>query len=95
MNTDRLRPLGLAALLLLAGCRDDLESTGEPVAEFGEANRQTMLAQTVNPEPEYDTAIPPTSAEHAAQAAERYATDKVKRPERVRSTESVSSGSGR
>ena len=93
MNTKLMRPLGLAALLLLGACRDDLESTGEPLSEFGEANRQTMLAQTVNPEPEYDTAIPPTSAGHAAQAIDRYATDRVKKPERVRSTESTGSGS--
>lgn len=90
MNIDILRPIGLAALMLLAACHDDVESTGKPLSEFGEANRQTMLAQTVNPEPEYDTAIPPTSAEHAAQAAERYATDKVKKPERVSSTEGSS-----
>lgn len=93
MNTDLMRPLGLAALLLLAGCRDDLASTGKPASEFGEANRQTMLAQTVDPEPEYDTAIPPTSAEHAGKAIDRYATDKVKKPERVRSTEGSGSGS--
>lgn len=92
MNTKLMRPLGLAALLLVAGCRDDLESTGEPLSEFGEANRQTMLAQTVNPEPEYDTAIPPTSAEHAAQAADRHATDRVKKPERVSSTQGSGSG---
>jgi hypothetical protein len=95
MNTDLIRPIGLAALLLTAGCRDGLESAGKPVSEFGEANRQTMLAQTVNPAPEYDRPIPPASAQHAAQAVERYAADKVKQPERIKSTDSISSGSNR
>ena len=47
-----------------------------------------MMAQVVNPVPEYDTLNPPTSGEHAGQAAERYRTDKVKQPENV----STSSG---
>jgi hypothetical protein len=86
---------GLAATALLAGCMgDDLASTGKPASSFGEANRQTMMAQIINPEPEYDTLVPPSSAQHAAQAIDRYATDRVKQPERVSSTESITSGSG-
>lgn len=91
MNSDALRWLALAALPLLAACEHDLADGGRPASTFGEANRQTMLAQVVDPEPVYE-AEGETSADHAAQAIGRYRTDKVKRPERV-STDSVG-GSG-
>lgn len=91
MNSDRMNriglSLGLAALPLLAGCTGDLASTGKPTSGFGDANRQTMMAQVINPEPEYDTLVPPTSAQHAAKAAERYASDTVKQPENISTTE--------
>lgn len=61
---------------------------------FGEANRQTMAAQIIDPAPDYDYAVPETSGEHAAQAAERYRTDKVKQPVRTSTTKSVTGGSG-
>ncbi|RGP41017.1 hypothetical protein BPTFM16_01312 [Altererythrobacter insulae] len=62
---------------------------------FGEANRATFAAMVVNPDPQYDTAIPATSAEKAAQAIERYRNDQVKQPESISTTESISgSGSG-
>ncbi len=93
MRIDRNYWTGLAIISLLAGCSDHIASTGAPASSFGEANRQTMMAQIVNPEPEYSSLVPETSAQHAAQAIERYATDKVKKPERVSSTESPSSGS--
>ncbi|HMO67133.1 MAG TPA: hypothetical protein PKD92_02605 [Novosphingobium sp.] len=91
MNSDRFTriglALGLAGLPLLAGCTGDLASTGKPASAFGEANRQTMMAQVVNPEPEYESLVPPTSALKAAQAADRYATGAVKQPERTSTTE--------
>ncbi|MFC3174033.1 hypothetical protein ACFOD9_07215 [Novosphingobium bradum] len=93
MNSDRKTCLGLAVLALLGGCQEDLASTGKPVAGFGEANRQTMMAQVIDPEPAYDSPVPPTSAQHAAQAAARHDADRIKQPERVRSTESPSSSS--
>ena len=50
-----------------------------------------MAAQVVDPDPQYETLNPPTSGEHAGQAAERYRGDKVKKP--VRETvASASSG---
>lgn len=62
---------------------------------FGEANRQTMAAQVIDPDPHYDTAVPEGSAAHAAAALERYRTDKVKQPERVRTSRDLAgSGSG-
>lgn len=90
--------LALAALplLLLSGCATDdqrhLASLGGP-DNFGEANRVTMAAQVIDPDPVYATAVPETSAEHAAQADERYRTDKVKKPDRVR-TSSTGNGGG-
>ncbi|HSG55026.1 MAG TPA: hypothetical protein VLA45_06185 [Paracoccaceae bacterium] len=93
MSSDRLmRPaLLLAAPLLLAGCAaTHSASVGEiDPADFGEANRQTYAAMIINPDPQYSEPMS-TSAEHAADAAERYRTDSVKQPERVSSTEGVS-----
>ena len=93
MNIDR-RAFPLAALaLLLGGCEHDFAGMGPPgAASFGEPNRQTMMAQVVDPDPQYDTLIPPTSGEHAGQAGERYRTDKVKKPDRVTSTQTVGGG---
>jgi hypothetical protein len=77
-----LRKASLVALLpvLASGCTHTYP--GPPASEFGEANRLTMAAQVVDPDPQYDTLNPPTSGEHAGQAAERYRTDKVKQPVR-------------
>lgn len=95
MNTDRARWLALALLPLLAGCEHDFAGLGKPASTFGEANRQTMMAQVVDPEPEYDTLVPPTSAEHAGQAVDRYRKGAVKQPERQSSqTSSGGGGSG-
>lgn len=94
MNIDR-RLLALAPLaLLLTGCEHDIMGLkSASAAPWGEANRQTMMLQVVDPDPQYDTLIPPSSGEHSGQAAERYRTDKVKIPDRVTSTE-VSGGGG-
>lgn len=87
-----LRRAGAVLLLplVLAGC----ETIYEPQAsKFGDANRMTMAAQVVDPDPQYDTLNPPTSGEHSGQAAERYRTDKVKKPVRTSSTQSSGGGS--
>jgi len=86
----------LAALPLLAGCASVPSIYEEPDdAAFGEANRQTMMAQVIDPDPVYDEPAV-TSGEHAAGAVERYRTDAVKEPESVSTTTSIggSSGSG-
>ncbi len=94
MNSERTRWMILAALPLLGACAHDMAAGGvEPPSVFGEANRQTTMAQVVDPDPEYDTLVPATSAKHAGQAADRYHRDAVKKPERVSSTEATSSGS--
>ena len=89
MNIDRAR-WALAVLPLLAACEHDFAGTGKPASTYGEANRQTLMAQVVDPEPEYDTLVPPTSAEHAGQAVDRYRKGAVKRPDRVTSSQTGS-----
>lgn len=89
-----IRWLALAALPLLSACETGMAGMGEPASTFGEANRQTMLAQVIDPEPQYE-ADATSSAQHAGQAVERYRTGKVKQPERVKvESASGSSGSG-
>src|SRR3546814_18156342 len=87
----RIFPL-LALGMLAAGCAsiDDKEFLGYKDPGFGEANRATFAAMVINPDPQYDTPIPATSAEHAAQAIESYRTEKVKVTERIQTTETSS-----
>ena len=88
MNSDRGKMLALVLLATppLAACVHDGAGTGTPASSFGEANRQTMLAQVIEPDPQYEDATPPASAAKAGQAVERYRKDTVKKPERVSST---------
>ncbi len=91
-----------AGLLLLAaltvGACQHSSDTGLPYLggedNFGEANRMTMAAQIVDPDPVYASLIPETHGEHAGQAIERYRTDKVKQPDRTRTSYSILSDSG-
>ena len=95
MNT-KLKLVSVLALgTALSGCATvaDQEFLGYQDPGFGEANRATYAAMVVNPDPQYDTAIPLTSAEHAAQAIDRYRNDEVKVPERQTTTERMGSGS--
>jgi hypothetical protein len=96
METDMIinaRRFALTALVVsgLAACNHNYP--GPAASNFGDANRMTMAAQVVDPDPEYDTLNPPTSGEHSGQAAERYRTDKVKQPVRTSSTQGPSGGS--
>lgn len=94
MNTDLLRKLALcAAPLILAGCETTI-NTPPGAAEFGEPNRQTMMAQVIDPDPQYE-APAESSGEHAAQAVERYRTDTVKKPARTSSTAGSGGGGGK
>lgn len=89
--------IALLAALSLGACQHDdprgLPYMGGP-DNFGEANRVTMAAQVVDPAPVYETTVPETYAEHAGQAAERYRMDKVKRPDRTKTTEVNAGESG-
>lgn len=90
MSTER-RALAISPLLLaLTACETAFVDPN--ASEFGDANRLTLAAQVIDPDPQYDTLNPVTSGEHAGQAAERYRKDTVKQPERVRSTESGGGG---
>ena len=87
MNIKTLRiSLAIAAVSLATACAETsiFERPGD--AAFGEANRQTMMAQVVNPDPVYDEEMT-TSGEHAADAVERYRTDNVKQPDTISTTE--------
>lgn len=92
MNIDRKWIIALALGIAATGCTSiaDKELIGYQDPGFGEANRATFAAMVVNPDPQYDDPIPPTSAEHAAQAIERYRKDQVKEPERIKTTKRIS-----
>ncbi len=89
--TSKLRRVALAAAAVAALGACTHAYPGRELSHMGDANRMTMAAQVVDPDPQYDTLNPPTSGEHAGQAAERYRTDKVKQP--VRETVTASSSS--
>ena len=74
-------------LLLVAGCTTSSSMHyGADAEGWGEANRQTMAAQIIDPAPHYDYAVPQTSGEHVEKAIERYRTDAVKKPERMKTS---------
>ncbi len=100
MPIDRLRT---AALIGLAGCICGCASTAGSGLKFGqadnwgEATRQTLAAQIINPNPEYDTPLATGSGARAVAALERYRTDKIKQPARQSLSdvgETKSGGSG-
>lgn len=84
MNCKALIPAVCA--LALAGCSTTSKTGMLEHSTMGEAIKTTFAAQVIDPDPQYEFLDPPTSAEHAAQAVERYRKDAVKKPERVRST---------
>ena len=92
-----MKPLIVAlSLLMLGGCATyGSVGAGEfDQGDFGEANRQTYAAMIIDPDPQYEEPMA-TSADHAADAIERYRTDKVKHPDTIRATEGVASSGGR
>ena len=91
----RIEPLlPLTGILLLAGCTGTDGGIASTGPAFGEAVRQTLAAQVLDPAPEYAEANPLTSGGRAALAVERYETDKVKQPDRV-ATSTLSTGGGK
>jgi type IV pilus biogenesis protein CpaD/CtpE len=79
-------PAAVLLSLLVAGCATGPNSRANIPDNFGEANRQTMMAQVIDPTPVYETTVPESSGEHAAQAVERYRKGEVKKPDRVKTT---------
>ena len=90
----RLIALGITLLACTAGCTSTGELKLGQADNWGEANRQTFAAQIINPAPEYADAFAPHDGSHAAQAIERYRTDKVKAPERQSLSDIGKSGKG-
>ncbi|MEI4507298.1 hypothetical protein WBQ88_17365 [Sphingopyxis sp. CCNWLW253] len=80
MTIDPRHGAAAALALIVAGC-------APTDATFGNAVRQTMAAQVVNPDPQYEDPILTTEAAKAAKAVDRYRTDKVKRPDTIRTTD--------
>lgn len=94
MRIDLRLALFALAIPLIGGCTTSSSAKyGADNEGWGEANRQTMAAQIIDPTPQYDYAVPETGGEHVADAIQRYRDDKVKRPERVK-TSSIATGGG-
>jgi hypothetical protein len=94
MNINTLsRSAALGMILVLGGCEHSMGDKTGAAAKFGEPNRMTMAAQVINPDPQYDQPMA-GSADSAAQAVERWRTDRVKKPERVRSSQVQGGGGG-
>lgn len=91
MNSDLARAVIVPVLVLaLGGCATNAITEKPGDLKFGDANRQTMMAQVIDPDPVY-TQPAQTSGAHAADAVERYRTDKVKQPDSVRTTQTTTS----
>jgi hypothetical protein len=93
MTIDRKFLAALSLATLLAGCETGFRDPEGDISTFGEANRQTMMAQVVDPDPQYEQPLA-TSADHAAKAVDRYRKDAVKKPDQIRSTQSGGSSGG-
>ncbi len=87
MNINRKTIAALSATVVLGACTQGLNFGDMPVAEFGEPNRQTMMAQVIDPDPQYEDAVPKTSGKRAADAVGRHASDNVKKPKTVRTVD--------
>ena len=86
--------LAAAALAMLAGCASTGGMARTAKADnWGEANRQTMAAQIINPAPDYGDAPLTTTGDQVAAAITRYRTGQVKKPERNKTSTVGTSGS--
>lgn len=83
MNIDLRLPALILGLGSLSGCVHGTEEVLGLDPTWGEANRRTMAAQVIDPEPDYTFQEMETSADHAAKAVERYRSDEVKQPPKV------------
>lgn len=83
----------LGLVVMLGGCVTDGSSMPGVDTTWGEANKQTLAAHVIDPLPTYDTTVPASSGDKAAKAIDRYRTDKVKQPDKVRTSSSTSGSS--
>lgn len=94
MPIEPVRAIAAAALALALIPASALAAPAAAPDNWGEANRQTMAAQIIDPTPEYATQVPESSGAHAQKASERYRTDKVKLPDKLRTSSTQSGGGG-
>lgn len=88
MNFDRVLAATTAGIaLMLSACSTNAITEKPGDLKFGDANRQTMMAQVINPDPVYTEPAQGNGA-NASDAVERYRTDKVKQPDTIRTTDS-------
>ena len=92
MNSDLAARAAIlaGAILVLGGCATNAITEKAGDLKFGDANRQTMLAQVIDPNPVY-TEPAQGSGSLASDAVERYRTDKVKQPDTIRTTDATTS----
>ena len=72
-----IRPTILLAGLVLAACNTPANT---PRPEFGQAVRNNMAAQIIDPNPPESMELPPSDGARRALMIERYRTDQVEPP---------------
>ncbi len=72
-----IRTTVLFAGLLLAACNTPADT---PRPEFGQAVRNNMTAQIIDPNPPEDMALPPSDGVRSSLMIERYQRDEVESP---------------
>jgi type IV pilus biogenesis protein CpaD/CtpE len=72
-----IRPTILVAGLVLAACNTPADT---PRPEFGQAVRQNMAAQIIDPNPPADMALPPSDGVRRSLMIQRYQADEVESP---------------
>ena len=72
-----IRPTVLLAGLVLAACNTPANA---PRPEFGQAVRNNMAAQIIDPNPPADMALPPSDGVRRSLMIERYQADEVESP---------------
>lgn len=81
----------LACAVLLTGC-STTDRIGLNHVEFGNAVKQNIAAQSVNPNAPIDDSAIEANGERAALAQTRYVTDQVEEPEDISSRAAAGTG---
>lgn len=94
MNIKFVKRGAVIALLVpaLSACAANSIYDAPGDVKFGEYNRQTMMAQVINPDPVYDEPAV-SSGNNAERAIERYRNGEVTEPEGIETT-NVGGGPG-
>jgi len=91
MNINRAKITLLTAACLALGACEHAVWEQESDAHFGEANRQTMMAQVVDPDPQYEEPME-GSGTQAARALDAYTGGTVQDPQGISTTSGPSGG---